>query len=536
MSDKSTKDSEEILVSIVSDEDKSEAAIVTSYNDTISKFEETVLTSAIKDYDRSKSLYSVYTSESTNSDEVTPSKINELANGIQNSLTNTITANTLIRRYIITDDIIGKTYESIESNVNTEFRLSYGDYSSKRNKAKKLADIKNIVDQFHKQINLKHLIRESIPITYAEGTYILCLRSDGNGYVVDHYPLGVAYISDYTFGGEPVVCIDIDALKTSLQKTYEKDKKNKAIFFENIEKEIQANYPPEVYTAYKNRETKVRLDTKYAKVMRIGNMGRKYGVSPFLRALKSAIMLENYDNTDYDNTKAKSKKIIHQIMRREAMGSDYNKKGLEMMVYAHNELCKAWKNKTVVYTSCPQVQELKYVESKTEDTNADKINVYRSRIMTTLGINFIDSNNANFSIANISLEQLMKTINAISEQLETILQDWYNVLFEKEKLDKEYLPTIRIIDAEQMSMDMRKSLVDLMYSKLNCSLETSLDILGYDLKDEKQKRLDENEAGISDIFFPRQTSYTSSNGAGRPTSNSDGDKQSLDQDYTKNVR
>ncbi len=372
------------------------------------------------------------------------------------------------------------------------------------------------------------------------GTYIVCLRNNGNSYIVDHYPIGVAYMSEYTYGGKPVVEINIKELETRLKKTYEKDKKKKPIFFENIEKDIQANYPPEVYKAYKNKETVVRLDTKYTGVIRIGNMGRRYGVSPILRALKSALMLENFEKSDNTNAKAKAKKIIHQIMRKECLGSDLNKKGFEYAIHAHNELCSAWKNKTVVYTSIPQVEKVVYVEPKVDDTNADKINIYRSKIMTTLGIGFIDTNVANFSVANISLDQLMKTINSISQQLERIVQDWYEVLFENEGIDLEYLPTIQIIDSEAMDMEMKKDLVELLYSKLNCSMSTALDILGYSLEDEKQKRISENEQNLdSEVFLPHNSQYTNSGlnkNVGAPSDSKNLDKQSDDKNYNKKVR
>ncbi|MEG0898435.1 MAG: hypothetical protein RSF40_01835 [Oscillospiraceae bacterium] len=533
---------EDFIISIERDELGNEATIVTSTEDQIAAYEDKILLSAIKDFDVTKRQYSAYYSDKSSNDELTPELIDELANGIQTSLAKVQQANGLVRRYIITNDIIGKTYEAIETNVNTNTRLSFGDYSQQRNKNKKLSDAKLAVNMFNKQINLKRLIRDAIPITYAEGTNILYLRYDGNGYVVDKYPLGVAIIEQWEVNGKPVVSIDIKELETRLKKTYEKDKKNKARFFNNIEEDIKANYPEEVYKAYKNKENRVELNNKYTGVMRIGNMGRNYGVSPIVRALKAALLLENFESTDFITAKSKAKKIIHQVMRKECLGEKFDKKGLEWSTLAHNDLIAAWKNKTVLYTSIPQVEKLLYVESKVEDTSADKINLNRSKIMTTLGIGFADTNVANFSVANISLDQLLKTINSISQQLEYILEDWYKVLFENEGLDFEYLPEIQILDCEQMSLDMKKDLVELLYSKLNCSMETSLGILGYSLEDEKNKRIAENEAKLdSEIFLPHNSQYTNSGGdgsgtVGAPSSNKDEDKKNLDKDYTKKAR
>lgn len=509
-----------------------EPVIMTSYHDTLSDYENKVLSDVLK-ANPELNLYSVIPSESDSTDNLTLERIDELATGLHSSLTNILTMNGLVRRYIITDDVIGKVYESIESNVNTEYRLSYGDYSDKRNKLKKLDHAKQVVEEFNRQINLKHIIRESIPIAYAEGNCILCLRTDGDHYVVDRYPLGLAYISDYEYGGKPIVCIDMNELENRLQKTYEKDKKNKPIFFKNIEEDIKNNFPPEVYESYKSKNSICRLDIEYTGVIRISNLGRKYGVSPVARALKSALMLENYEKSDFTNAKAKAKKIIHQKMRKETMGENYKQKGFDVTAKAHNDIFQAWKNKTVLYTSIPQVESVAYIEPKAEETNADKINVYRSKIMTTLGIGFADQSNANFSISKISLDQLMKTINAISEQLERIIEGWYAKLFEEEGIDREYLPTIQILDAEAMSIDVKKDIVELIFSKLNGSYQTAYEFLGLSFEDEKQRRMAENDNKIDQIFMPHASQYTSSGDsggeAGRPPSSDNTDKQARDQ-------
>lgn len=519
---------DDFYMSIEHDDDNNEVVLVTSHNDKLSKYEENIMWSAIENYDRSKGLYSAYLADKTDNSVLTPEYIDELANGIQTDMKKVLSVNAIIRNSIMTNDIIGKTYESIESNVNTDIKLSYGNTSNMKEKT--LKEVKSKIDIFNKQIRLKQLIKESIPLTYAEGNYILCLRTNGINYIVDHYPIGVATISQYTYGGKNVVEIDIEELKTRLKKTYSKTKKNKAIFFENIEKDIQANYPKEVYTAYKNKEKTVRLDTKYTGVMRIGNLGRAYGVSPILRALKSSLMLSNFENSDYTNTKAKAKKIIHQVMRKETMGADLNKSGITQTIKAHDDLMQAWKNKTVVYTSTPQVEKIVYVEPKVDDTSAEKINIYRSKIMSTLGVGFIDSNNSSFSTGKISLDQLLKTINSISQQLEDIIQGFYEVLFENENIDFEYLPTLQILDSEAMDFAMKKELADLLYSKLNCSLESSLGVFGYNIEDEKYKRITENNDGISDIFTPRLTSYTASGSVGRNPSSDNKDKQAKDKE------
>ena len=555
--EKTTIQGDGYTVTIPDESDADTPVIATVYEDKLEQFENDILMSATHGLDSGlggrlfarsdtpvEGLYSArYPSEDMTAQTLTPEEIDELADGLQKSLTKTLQLNNIVRRYIITNDIIGKTYESIESNVNTQYTLSFPDLTG-RNKTKKLETAKALIRDFNEQINIKQIIRECIPLTYCEGTYITCLRYDETkGYVADHYPLGVAYISDYDIGGKPVVCIDVKKLENALKKTYSKDKKNKAIFYQNIKEDIKNCYPPEVYDAYKAGNSICRLDVRYTGVVRIGNLGRSYGVSPIVRALKSALMLENYENTDYINAKARGKKVLVQIMRKETMQDSkgaYNKKGFDIQAKAHLDLMSAWKARTVaIYTAVPQVESVDWVVDKTPDTNSDKINIYRSKIMSTLGIGFTDNNNANFSIANISLDQLMRTINSISEQLERVFRDWYRIVLENNNVDVEYLPEIHIIDAEALDMDIKKDLVEVLFSKLNCSYETCYNLLGLNIEDERQKRMRENENNFdSEIFTPHSSQYTSSssdNSAGRPADSDNTDKQNNDEQYYKDV-
>ena len=159
-----------------------------------------------------------------------------MADGCQNDLKKILAINSIIRKKINIDDIIGRTYESLETNVNTEYTLSYKDFKNQRNKKKTLENTKQVIDDFNELINIRSLLRKSIPIAYAEGTYITYLRGDGDNYVVDYFPLGVAEVSDYEVNGNPCVLINVDELKTRLRKTVLKNKKGKALFFENEEK------------------------------------------------------------------------------------------------------------------------------------------------------------------------------------------------------------------------------------------------------------------------------------------------------------
>ena len=178
-------------VTIPDENDPDTPMIATVYEDKLEQFENDILMSATHGLDAGlggrlfarsdtpvEGLYSArYPSEDMTAQTLTPEEIDELADGLQKSLTKTLQLNNIVRRYIITNDIIGKTYESIESNVNTQYTLSFPDLTG-RNKTKKLETAKALIRDFNEQINIKQIIRECIPLTYCEGTYITCLRYD----------------------------------------------------------------------------------------------------------------------------------------------------------------------------------------------------------------------------------------------------------------------------------------------------------------------------------------------------------------------
>ena len=499
--------------------------------------------SSLAAYDPKNKQWSAYLSEGTTTkNDLTLEELSELAASVpQSTLKSILKINNYVRYYINFDDLFGKTYESIETNTNTKYKLAYKDYSKNRNKTSTLKKAQSIIDDFNKQIKLERLIRKVVPMTFAEGNYIMYLRKNKTNYVVDYFPLEVAVVSDYERGDKPVVLIDMTVLKKRLQKTYLKDKKNKELLLKNMEAEILNNYPPEVYEAYKNNERYAVLNTDNTGVIRICNMNRKYGLTPFFRALKPLLMLYNFENADFVNAKAKAKKILHQKLRKDLLTSQEEElQGLADMVYAHNNLMSAWSQNTVLVTTPPAVEEISYVEPNTEDIDVDKINLYRAIVMTTLGIGFLNSESSQaFTVANISIRQLMLTINKITEQLEAILNDWYRLVLKDNGVEAEYAPDITVVDAEQMELEIKQSLADFLYSKLNCSLRTAYDVLGYSIEDEKAKRIEENETGLDEIFKPHATSFNSAGDssdseAGRPADTSPADggvKQEYDKDY-----
>lgn len=484
---------------------------------------ENVIKHAVATYDPENKQYATYLKISASSETMTVDRVDELARGLQSSLTNVQTVNGVIQNYINKDDLFRMAYDAVSKNVNTEFKCSFKQFSGQRNKRKQVDNARLVIEDFNEQINVRRILRSAIPMTYAEGNYIMYLRCKDENYIVDYYPLGIAEISDYLENGNPIVLINMSKLKSGLSKSFLKDKKNKALFFEKQEDEVKNNYPDEVYQAYKNNDTYAKLDARRCGVVRIDNMERKYGVSPLFCALKPALMLETFDLADRVNAKAKAKKIVVQFLDPVLLGPNGDRKGYSEQAVAHDNLMRAWKQNTVLVTTPPYVKDIKYVEPKTEMTNIETVKQYRSREMSALGIGFMNSDGQQtVSTAKVSFDQLIRTVNQIGEQIEDILKRWYRIRLEDVGIDAMFSPEVKITSSEMMSIDTKMSYAQKLYTIFNASADTAFDAIGLSAAEEVQKRLQEREDGYEDALAPRQTSYTASGGSG---SSGDSDKK-----------
>ena len=426
------KDYKLIINSESNDNDDEETILVTA--ESIQKQSESWMYDALQSFEKGGQQYSVRFNESSSSlsSETTLDTIQELALNAQNDISKIQKINILVRQAENEDDIIGKVHEAVEANLNANVRFSFDNLPKDYDEELK-EKTEGIIKRFHKEVNINDVMTTAITSTYDEGNCIQYLRSKKSKgiyhHVIDKYPLGVAILSDYSLNNIPYVLIDTTELTNRLQKSTLKNKKNKPLFFKNTVEEIKNNYPKEVIDAYTSREKYAVLDIRRTGVNRFGNLGRAYGISPVFKALKPKIMLDNCDKSDLVNAKAKAKKIIAQIMRKETMGSSYEKKGLEDMAYAHTCLMAAWGNPTVVYTPPPCVEKVMYIEPSVEFTNENTVKQYRSRMTSALGISFLNTDGQQtVSTANISIKQLMRTLNKIAKRQEVILQRWYEVV------------------------------------------------------------------------------------------------------------
>lgn len=351
-----------------------------------------------------------------------------LAQNAQNDLDKIMKINSIVRQRISEDDIIGQAYETMISNLNIHISFSFDSLPPEYESEIK-NQVQSLILQFHEETNLNTILSASIPAVYTEGNCIKYLRSCNGRHIVDTYPLGIAIVSGYSENGLPCVLINISELTDHLQKAA-------PLFSHDIAEEIKNRCPDEVYQAYMNNERYAELDPRRTGLNRFCNMNGKYGLTPIFKALKPSLVLDAFSASDIAAAKAREKKIIHQVLRKEVMGSSYEKKGLEEMAYAHENLAAAWKNPTVLYTSPPCVEKVEFVEPSAKVTNTAAVDHYRSRVASALGI---PSN------------QYMKTINKIAYQEELILSRWYSIILEENNIPQNYCPAPHILNAEKTS-------------------------------------------------------------------------------------
>ena len=522
-------------------EGKEEFVIVSGVDDTIvattnSTNENMIaerLEVAVRNYFAGNDRYaSVFEGDSSNS-AVTIARIDELAVNPQNSISKTREIANIVDYYIIKNYLIGMVDTIIRSNLNTNYKVSYNQVPSEkgRNNKKKLENAKKIVEDMLDKIDVKKLIRISIPATFAHGNYFFYMDYSANQdkYTIHIFPLSIARVAPYRVDGEPVLMIDMTELKNRLEHNLPKKRGGKAYFFQKYEEEITKAYPKEIVDAFRNKDQYAILDYRRTGVMRAGedaDGASLYGISQIFRALRDVVILDKFAAVDDSASSVKAKNILVQILRKDLLGPGGDRKAFNDIAFAHGELTRAVKNKICVYTASPAVEDVKWIEPKSNLIDRDNVTLYENRVLTTLGIGFLASGSIGSTIsANISLKQLMRQINYISQQLEHILEKFAQVALDEHGIEAEYIPRITVIDSEQLESDMRIDLAKMLYADLGLSRQTVLETLGLDIVDETERRKSENEKNLNEIFAPYLTAYTNSSNnddeGGRPA-----DKQS----------
>lgn len=445
----------------------------------------------------------------------------------------------LLEYYINKDVFLGKTFEVLSNNINTNYRVIYPnslpDKKGKKSTAKDKQTLdlaKKTVEDFIDKVGIRQFIANAVLTTYVRGNFISYLNGDARkGFSIDEYPLDMTEITRMKIGGTNLVTLDTRELKTRMDNEYKKyrnlkTKYNFVDFKQAILEVIKEEYPEEVSNAVSVNDSVAILNPERVGVARVNNLKGQYGISPLFKALKSLLLLEQIDVADSKVIIGKTKKIVFQKLSDKLMdgtspgasGKIFAKKE---SAYAQGALLTAMTEEVVVYTGQPFVDSLQIIEPKTELTDPNTIKQHKDDIINAVGIGFTTNQGNGVAVTEYIYDDLLKTINKIvKREIEPILNKYIQVVMREFGFDVALSPKIEIQSTEMLDLDSLSKVVELYRNKLNLSMETIFEAIGLDIEDETYKRLNENsienpqatngEKGLSSIFYPYATSYTMS--------------------------
>ena len=137
--------------------------------------------------------YSVVRTDRQSNNALTLDKINELSVGINSNLDKVLSANNYVLQSILVDAFLGRAYECIYSNINTEYKLEYPKLISEED-SRTYNQVKDEIDSFNEAVDIEGTIKECVVGTAREGNHSTYLRLEKseNGVisaVIDHYLL-----------------------------------------------------------------------------------------------------------------------------------------------------------------------------------------------------------------------------------------------------------------------------------------------------------------------------------------------------------
>lgn len=481
--------------------------IYNGYNDNSSSTFNKEYEEALYNLNKKENIYSKYiTVENTDVDIVSARELKELGIDTRNDKNKIKKINDIAMYHITTNDMIGKIIDTLENNINANIKLNFD--SNKKSKKTIRTKAEKIINEFNQDIDLENILSNIASQAYSTGNHLMYLRDKGDSYVVDTYPLDIYEASDYLIDGEHSILINARKLKGKINKAQSKykTKSGKSLFFESFEDELKATYPEEVAEAILNGDTYAKLDMARVGNVRINNMGRKYGVTPLFRTFKPLRNLDIFENSNNATANANAKKILAQIFTEKVLGNDgKTKPDINMFIKANDNFEKAMRaarNKDVAYiTGFPGVTDIKYVEPKSVPIDITLINAERNKVLTALGIGFLNTDaKASYVVAEINIKELMKTINKICKQIQSVLKKWYRLILSQNGIDEDYVPEVDIIDSELLEMDLRIKLATTIFDKFGASYKTVYQLLGMNPDEEMQRRREENEEKGKDEF------------------------------------
>ncbi|WP_346938171.1 hypothetical protein [uncultured Clostridium sp.] len=503
---------------------------------------------ATYDMNKLEHVYSKLLDKENSSYVTTLEELTALAKNTQSDINKILKINGIVKYYVNKEDLIGRVVETIENNINTNYKIDFPNTTLIKKKDKKIFnEMKKIIDDFNEQIDVKNLIIENCISTYSEGNYVMYLKgSNEKGYGVINYPLGITEITNMKIDNEPIITFNVGELKSRLQQNLNKygsmKSKQPIDLVKTLDEEIKRDYPEEVYNAYSSNDKYAFLSPSRVGACRINNLKGCYGVTPIFKSLSPQLMLETLDKVDRKNLIAQAKKIYFQPTRKE-MIKDGKLQYVNEIGYAHTSLINSMGNDTVVYTAMPYIEDLKILEPKNKTTEPQTILQYRNRVLNSLGISYLSGeSSSSYNTTTVNYSEMLKTVNKISKQLEPIINKFYKTVLQENGFDLELYPKIVIESTEILDFESRCKLVDILYSKIGISYKTVLETMGIDYNTEIERRKEENNyevenglKGFDNIFTPHTNSFTSNSNDLLNTNiddetNSNGSKKNQDED------
>ena len=383
----------QVLSSPVDDDN---GIVITAYGtETLAKEEGKILAAAIDSYNALKrpQIYSVSPNDPNSSTELTLDTINTLAVGLNSNLTNLETVNRIILQNVNSDPLMSYAYRTIMSHIPTDYTMSYvsadGDET---NDHPDYLTTKLIIERFNRDLKLERLIPRVTSTAWLEGNAPVVLRTQAGTGVVDILPLAIMHPSGYSVLGDDVMQVEVTTLKNRLQKTYPKSRKTKKeVYFEDLKKEVKANFSGEIAAAFTAGDSICRMPIAYADCVKVNSCNRAYGVSPFFCSLRPLTLLKNLEAADANEARARSKYVIFQKLRKELLGTGGQYRGLAEQSLAHENLVQAIKTNLSAYTAAPFVESLEFVSAKSTGDDSVKLNTtYTTRFLESLSISWTD--------------------------------------------------------------------------------------------------------------------------------------------------
>ena len=91
------------------------------------------------------------------------------------------------------------------------------------------------------------------------------------------------------------------------------------------------------------------------------------GYPPMFKAIPASMLLESFQNSDMKNAKARSKKLVYQLLDPCSARHKRRPQPLQQQAYAHKELVAAYSSRgSVLYTAPGYVKSVNILEPKGE--------------------------------------------------------------------------------------------------------------------------------------------------------------------------